>query len=528
MELLRYNGWIKLLAFVTAWGALVLLASYRSTPGAVFEGEFIKVVGVITAVFGVAVVQFFANHPNSFRRNSRVVLIFGLMLLQVAVVKWLIVLVTASGWSANFAFLLMPYGFGAMALSVLLGRAQGILVAVFGTLWSCLVVPEAQVFPFLVTSLVCGFVAVYVTNQVRRRSRLVRAGLFLGVTGLLLTAVLGFIEVPDAEQLTKADWQAIGVQVLAVLAVGAFTATLVSGMLPVLESLFHVTTDVSWIELADLNHPLLRKMTIEAPGTYHHSLVVANLAEAAAEAVGANATMCRVCSYFHDIGKLAKPEYFIENIPDGENPHDDLTPTMSALVISAHVKEGVDLAIKHKLNSEIIDVIEQHHGTSLIYYFYRRAKDQQGARQREAEEGHGSEEDVPEVDEKSFRYGGPKPQTRESAIISLADAVESASRSLAKPTPPRILQMIDDIVSSRLKDDQLDECDLNFSELAAVKKSFSTTLRSMLHKRVSYPAEDEAKSKGKEKRGMVESGEVNGRAEKRQRSGKIRSIDSAA
>ena len=472
LELLRYNGWIKLLAFVTAWGALVLLASYRSTPGAVFEGEFIKVVGVITAVFGVAVVQFFANHPNSFRRNSRGRVDIwadaaagggGEVVDRSRDGEWLV---------GEFAFLLMPYGFGAMALSVLLGRAQGILVAVFGTLWSCLVVPEAQVFPFLVTSLVCGFVAVYVTNQVRRRSRLVRAGLFLGVTGLLLTAVLGFIEVPDAEQLTKADWQAIGVQVLAVLAVGAFTATLVSGMLPVLESLFHVTTDVSWIELADLNHPLLRKMTIEAPGTYHHSLVVANLAEAAAEAVGANATMCRVCSYFHDIGKLAKPEYFIENIPDGENPHDDLTPTMSALVISAHVKEGVDLAIKHKLNSEIIDVIEQHHGTSLIYYFYRRAKDQQGARQREAEEGHGSEEDVPEVDEKSFRYGGPKPQTRESAIISLADAVESASRSLAKPTPPRILQMIDDIVSSRLKDDQLDECDLNFSELAAVKKSF--------------------------------------------------------
>ncbi len=178
-------------------------------------------------------------------------------------------------------------------------------------------------------------------------------------------------------------------------------------------------------------------MTIEAPGTYHHSLVVANLAESAAEAIGANATLCRVCSYFHDVGKLVKPEYFTENMNFERNPHDDLAPTMSALIIIAHVKEGVDLALKHGLNQQVIDVIQQHHGTSLVFYFYNRALQQQEDARAGGKIMKMREEDIPEVSEESFRYSGPKPQTRESAIISLADMVESASRSLEKPTPAK-------------------------------------------------------------------------------------------
>ena len=173
-------------------------------------------------------------------------------------------------------------------------------------------------------------------------------------------------------------------------------------------------------------------MTIEAPGTYHHSLVVANLAEAAAEAIGANATLCRVCSYFHDVGKLVKPEYFTENMNFERNPHDDLAPTMSALIIIAHVKEGVDLALKHKLNQRIIDIIQEHHGTSLVYYFYKRALQQQEDARAGGKIMNMREDDIPEVSEESFRYRGPKPQTKESAIISLADTVESASRSLGE------------------------------------------------------------------------------------------------
>jgi putative nucleotidyltransferase with HDIG domain len=231
-------------------------------------------------------------------------------------------------------------------------------------------------------------------------------------------------------------------------------------------------------------------MTIEAPGTYHHSLVVANLSEAAAEAIGANATMCRVCSYFHDIGKLVKPDYFTENMAYDRNPHNELAPTMSALIIIAHVKEGVDLALKFKLSQEIIDVIQQHHGTSLVAYFYRRALQQQEDARQGGKIMNIRDEDIPEVREESFRYTGPKPQFRECGIISLADAVESASRSLEKVTPQRLDQLINDIIDKRIMDRQLDECHLTLNELRAIAESFKFTLQSMLHSRIAYPTEN--------------------------------------
>jgi putative nucleotidyltransferase with HDIG domain len=228
-------------------------------------------------------------------------------------------------------------------------------------------------------------------------------------------------------------------------------------------------------------------MTIEAPGTYHHSLVVANLAEAAAESVGANATMARVCSYFHDIGKLVKPDYFTENMRHDRNPHDELAPTMSALIIIAHVKEGVDLALKHGLNQQIIDVIQQHHGTSMVYYFYKRALQQQEDARAGGKIMNIREEDIPEVREESFRYSGPRPQSREAAIISLADSIESASRSLERATPHKIDQLISDMVERRLIDGQLRDCELTLREIGVISESFKYTLQSMLHSRVAYP-----------------------------------------
>jgi putative nucleotidyltransferase with HDIG domain len=228
-------------------------------------------------------------------------------------------------------------------------------------------------------------------------------------------------------------------------------------------------------------------MTIEAPGTYHHSLVVANLAESAAEAVGANGTLCRVCSYFHDVGKLVKPEYFTENMNFERNPHDDLAPTMSALIIIAHIKEGVDLALKHKLNHRIIDIIQEHHGTSLVYYFYQRAVQQQEDARAGGKIMNMREEDIPEVREESFRYSGPKPQTKESAIVSLADIVESASRSIEKPTPQKVEQLINELIEERIADGQLDECDLTLGDLRVIAERFRFTLMTMLHTRIAYP-----------------------------------------
>ena len=217
--------------------------------------------------------------------------------------------------------------------------------------------------------------------------------------------------------------------------------------------------------------------------------MVANLSEAAAETIGANPTICRVCSYFHDIGKLVKPEYFTENMRAGRNPHDDLAPTMSALIIIAHVKEGVDLALKHKLNQRIIDVIQEHHGTSMVGFFYKRALQQQEDARQGGKIMNIRAEDIPEVREESFRYSGPRPQSREAGIISLADAVESASRSLEKVTAGRLEQLIHDIIQKRIIDGQLDECDITMREIQTISDSFAFTLQNMLHSRIAYPTE---------------------------------------
>ena len=489
LEIFWENPWIKACIFIGFLASSVLLVLYRPGQATEFDSEMLRAVSFGAVIFLAALAQFYLNHPRNFQENGRVLLIFGSVLLNVALVWGVCHIVESNSLPSNYVFLLSPVALAPMLISVMLGRGLGVFAAVFATLYSALIVPIAEVLPFIIVGLIASVAGVYVTDQTRRRSRLIRAGFYTGLIILLLGLVVGYVDVSGLWSSGKLNWRVVASHGLIPIGVGVATATVVGGILPMIESLFRVTTEISWLELSDLNHPLLRRMTLEAPGTYHHSLVVANLSEAAAENIGCNATMCRVCAYFHDIGKLVKPEYCIENIGEAENPHDDLTPNMSVLIIMSHVKDGVDLAIKHKLNNAIIDVIEEHHGTSLVYFFYRRALDQREEVERLVAEGKANEEDVPDVDEDSFRYPGPKPSTRESGIISLADAVEGASRTLQKPTPLKIEQLIDEIVRSRVRDGQLDECDLTLAELTEIKKSFSTTLRSMMHNRITYPKE---------------------------------------
>jgi cyclic-di-AMP phosphodiesterase PgpH len=441
-------------------------------------------------VFLTSLTQLWINHPKTFERNSRLVLMFGVFLLQLSLVKLLLVTVDsqlAHGLAAPLWKLVVPYALAPLLLSVLLGRNHGIFAAIYVSLWGSMIY-RGYDGKFLVVSLISGFIAVFVTLEVRRRSRLIRAGVFVGLATWLLALLFGMIPLHLAEP-GAINWKILGSQSLTAVGSGVLTAFLVSGALPVFETMFRITTDISWLELQDLNHPLLRRMMMEAPGTYQHSLVVGALSEAGCEAIGANATMARVCSYFHDIGKLVKPEYFSENMRHGRNPHDDLAPTMSALIIIAHVKEGVDMGLKHNLNQEIIDVIQQHHGTSLVYYFYKRALQQQDDARAGGKIMNIREEDIPEVREESFRYRGPRPQTREGAVISLADSIESASRSLERVTPQKIDQLITDIIEKRIIDGQLKECDLTMRELEIVAESFRNTLQSMMHSRIAYPEE---------------------------------------
>jgi len=256
---------------------------------------------------------------------------------------------------------------------------------------------------------------------------------------------------------------------------------LMTGLLPFIEKLFDVQTDISLLELGDAAHPLLQELVRRAPGTYNHSINVASIAEAAAEAIGANGLLCRVGAYFHDIGKMLKPGYFVENQSREGNRHESLMPAMSTLVIIAHVKDGADLARQHRLPRSIIDFIEQHHGTTLVEYFYNQATKQSEA-----------DPDASEVDETSFRYPGPKPQSKETGVMMLADASESACRTLTDPAPARIEHLVRDISMKRLLDGQFDECNLTLRELAIIEVSLVKSLTAVYHGRVKYPSQQTA------------------------------------
>ena len=493
VETLMHGGSVKGLLLISS--AALLSWATAGAFGTGWEVERLVIGGLVTFL---AMALLWMNHPRVWADNSRLLLIFGALIAHVHMVRWVTGSAIDSGApgprslseadAIEFWELAVPYALAPLAISVLLGQRLGIVVAIFASLFGSMLRGGMDA-RFLVISLLTGFVASMATRDVRRRSDLLRAGVMVGVTTVVLSAMMGHLGRIDFEKLSELHWQSLGWKCAAAFGSGLVAAFVVSGLLPVIEGLFRITTPVTWLELADLNHPLLKRMTIEAPGTYHHSLMVAQLSEAAAESIGANAAMVRVCSYFHDIGKLVKPEYFIENARHGRNAHEDLAPTMSALVIIAHVKEGVDLAIKHRLNREIIDVIQQHHGTSSVYYFYKRALEQ---REQELEEaGPEAFADVSEVDEDSFRYHGPKPQSRECAIISLADSIESASRSLEKVTAQRIDQLVDDIMERRLIDGQMKECELLMTEYEEIGESFKRTLRSMLHTRIAYPKQSD-------------------------------------
>lgn len=391
--------------------------------------------------------------------------------------------------AASMLPFLAPVAIAPLIVAILINAGSAIFMALFISIFTSVIYGNRL--DVLVLTFLASVVAIFCSRNTRKRGNVVRASLFAGITVAAFALLIGFID--RLEYLTILKHMSAG------LATGLLTGVIVVGLLPVLEGLFKRTTDITLLELTDYNHPLLRLMQLEAPGTYHHSLVVAQLSENAAAEIGANPLLARVCALFHDIGKTSKPEYFSENQRDGVNPHDSSNPSLSALIIKSHVKDGVDLALKHKLPRSVIDVIQQHHGTSLIRYFYQRAVSHTrpplpvaGSPSRDpfipVLPGLGP---VP-VSETTYRYDGPRPRFKESAIIHLADGVEAASRSLRKVTPQHLGELIDQIFRDRMEDGQLDEAPVTFEEIARIKTSFTFTLLNMLHGRVAYPQEAES------------------------------------
>jgi putative nucleotidyltransferase with HDIG domain len=269
---------------------------------------------------------------------------------------------------------------------------------------------------------------------------------------------------PRAQTLFAIKWVGVG---------SALSTLLTLGLLPYMELFFSRLSNIRLLELSDVNHPLLKRLSLEAPGTFHHSLIMASLAQAAAERIGANALLCRVGAYFHDIGKLAKPEYFVENQGALGNPHELLPPNMSRIVIQSHVKDGLALAQRHNLDRTLMDFITMHHGTSRIEYFYRRAIERAGAE---------------DVDEDIYRYPGPRPLTRETAIVMMADSVEASARTVENPTRQRLQDHVDRIVEHKMSDGQFERIPLTFAEVGEIKDSFVNTLVGVYHARVRYPS----------------------------------------
>jgi putative nucleotidyltransferase with HDIG domain len=321
-----------------------------------------------------------------------------------------------------------------------------------------------------VFSLLSSLAAILGLFQYKRRTALVKVGLLVGAVNV--AAVLA-IDLLSGRHFPASNF---GFDLACALLGGAAVAVVVSALLPVFETVFHRTTDIRLLELANGNVAILRRLALEAPGTYHHSMVVGSLAEAAAEAVGANSVFCRTAAMYHDIGKLTKITYFVENQTAG-NRHDSLSPRMSALVIASHVKEGIELAKEMNLPQEIVDIIPQHHGTKLITYFYEKAK-------------MNHDPELGEVSEDEYRYPGPKPQTKEAGIIMIADAVEAASRTLDDPSPARLKGLIRQIIDYIFLDGQLNECDLTLRDLEKIAQSFQRVLMGIHHQRVSYPGFD--------------------------------------
>lgn len=417
--------------------------------------------------------------PQVLRERSRMALLVLIALLALVPSRAILYLENHTSLAPPLtAQFLLPLALAPLLASVLAGAPTAIAIGFWNSLASALLFGGSlSVFAL---GLIVTIVATICAEDVRRRSQIYRAGLFAGLAGMLYTVSQG------AGHLAPLTLSA---QAAAALASGIACAFVAAMLIPLFELLFGITTNLTLLELSDMGHPLLQRLAMEAPGTYHHSIVVANLAQAAARQIGANALLVRVGAYFHDVGKLAKPEFFGENMRYRENPHDALAPSMSALVITSHVKEGVGLARRFKLPACVVDSVRQHHGTGLVSYFFHRAK-QESADSGRAGAGRSNGHAVVEED---FRYDGPKPANREMAILMLADAVEAAARSLEKPTPGHLEGLVNEIADTRLRDGQFDACNLTLAELAAIKRSFVFTLANMLHVRIAYPS-DETKS----------------------------------
>ena len=419
--------------------------------------------GAVAALFGrftllvlllLGYVSYIRLHHRELYADTSSLVLLAVLAAVVLGVGWIVV----SGVPGYE--MLVPVTVLSLSAALLFGQGVAFVTTLMMSLLSGVVFGLGL--PFLASSALAGIAAIATATEIRRRRDFYRPMLVVALAYIVAVAAMGFVDGARWEVvLRRCAWGAVA---------GLASVFLVTVLLPILESAFSVTTDITLLELADLNRPILRRLMLEAPGTYHHSLVVGSLCEAGAAAIGGNPLLARVSAYYHDIGKVEKAEYYVENQAGARSPHEKIKPTMSCLIIESHIREGVEIARKEKLPRAIVGAILEHHGTTLMSFFYNKAKQKD-----------------PEADEREFRYSGPKPRSKETAVLMLADAVEAAARSLTEPTPSRIRGVVTRILDARVKDGQLDESPVTFEDLAEIRERFIPILTALFHARVHYP-----------------------------------------
>jgi putative nucleotidyltransferase with HDIG domain len=465
---LRYSKYDQLIriSFIFTAGFIAALSLQEKFGLEQLIGGFL-----ITSLLLFILYRDIMRYKPAYIKKYNMLLLLGMMLISTLLIGRLfgyLLLSLSKGLEfkvLDSALFGIPIPAGAMLVSLIFDFHTAITFSFTVSLLTGLWLDDAS---FTIYAFVGSITAAFSVIRCKKRSVLLKGGSYVIAVNILTVIIILLFK--NELFTTKAPpsimFAALG---------GIGVTAIVSILLPILEYLFKVTTDISLLELLDLDQPIIKTLMVTAPGTYHHSVIVGNLVESAAEAVGANPLLARVSAYYHDIGKIKMPEYFVENQSSSVSKHDKLTPHMSSMIIINHVKEGVELARQNKLPESIIDIIEQHHGNMLVSYFYQKAKEQK--------------DDVSPVEE-DYRYHAPKPQTRVAALVMMADVVEAASRVLTDPTPARITSLVDRMINHIFLDGQLDECELTLKDIYEVKKRFSHVLTSIFHRRIDYPGFD--------------------------------------
>ncbi|HSO66282.1 MAG TPA: HDIG domain-containing protein, partial [Desulfatirhabdiaceae bacterium] len=411
----------------------------------------------------------YLNSPIHRDLNKNLIFISSVLIIFFLVAR--ISFVFADGISQNFPYgitasailFIIPIPAGAMTICLFMGIHVAAICAVILSTATAFLIQNR--FDVMIYFMLNSLVAAWCVQRCRERKVFIRAGLIIGALNVGLATAICFYEA----RLSLPDL--VWAWAFAFIG-GVGTGIVAAGIAPLFELAFDYTTDIKLLELGNLDRPILRQLMIEAPGTYHHSVIIGSMVEAAASEIGANPLLAKVCGYYHDIGKIKKPGYFIENQINGKNRHDKLAPSMSKRILAAHVKDGADIAREHKLGKSIVDTILQHHGTSLMAYFYEKA------RQIKSDQ---------EVNMDDYRYPGPKPQTREAGLVMLADVVEAASRTLDNPTPARIQGLVQNLINKIFSDGQLSNCELTLKDLNSIAKTYIKILNGIHHHRIEYP-----------------------------------------